>query len=378
MPIPVVRFALCDSNYGAGVYFRHNPIDFHLIDIIFFDGNGLDMPAAKLKKVERLFFGEDFRRANIDEIGHLDMPQGILESYRESFISSINSDLIHKAGFKIVIDYANGGASQVFPTSFTQLGINLVALNAYLDPRKFSRQPDEMAQSIVQLSSIVKSLNADIGLLINPAAEKLTVVDEEGNLIDSQLLLLIVTDLFLRTHPSKRIAVPVSASMGVEEIANSYGVEVIRVRNNHLAMMEAFQREGIDFVGGTRGGFLFPGFHLGSDAVLAAVYILEMMAELKVKLGEVRPAYEKYIRREVKIPCPWTKKGQVMRTLIAYTQDKDRQLIDGVRIFENGGSVLVWPDNLSSAFNILAEAVSEKTIDKLLKEYKAIVEDARI
>ncbi|MCP4710872.1 MAG: nucleotidyltransferase, partial [Planctomycetes bacterium] len=48
MPIPVVRYALNNSNFGAGVYFRHNPNDYHLIDIIFFDGNGIDMPTSKL------------------------------------------------------------------------------------------------------------------------------------------------------------------------------------------------------------------------------------------------------------------------------------------------------------------------------------------
>jgi len=377
MPIPVVRYALGNGNFGAGVYFRHNPNDYHLIDIIFFDGNGLDMPTPKLKKVERMYFGEDFRLANLDKTGHLDMPQGILENYRDDFTAGVNTDLIRKAGFKIVIDYSNGGACLVFPTVFSQLGINAVALNAHLDPRKFSRHPDEMAQSIVQLSAIVKSLNADIGFLINPAAEKLTVIDDHGNLIDSQLLLLIVTDLFLRTHPAHRIAVPVAASMGIEKIAADYGVEVLRVRNTHLAMMEVFQRGGIDFVGGTRGGFIFRGFQFGSDAIHGAIHILQMMARQKVRLSELRSSFEKYIRRESSVPCPWSKKGQVMRKLISHTSDKNRQLIDGVRIIDNGGCVLVAPDNLKAAFNIQAESESEETAVRLVKQYRELIEEAQ-
>ncbi len=140
--------------------------------------------------------GKIIRLATLDEIGHLDAPAGVLENYRNDFISTINPDIIRKSGLKVVIDYANGGASQVFPTIFSQLGINVIALNAYLDPRQFSSHPDEMAESIVQLSAIVRSLHADIGFHINPAAEKLTVVDENGNLIDSQLLLLLVTGSF--------------------------------------------------------------------------------------------------------------------------------------------------------------------------------------
>lgn len=377
MPIPVVRYALRNGNYGAGVYVRHNPNDYHVIDIIFFNGDGLDMPTAKLKKVERLFSGEDFRRASLDEIGHLDNPQVVLENYRTDFISSINPDIIRKSGFKVVIDYANGGACMVFPTIFSQLGINLTALNAYLDPRLFSRHPDEMAESIVQLSAIVRSLHADIGFHINPGAEKLTVVDENGNLIDTQLLLLLVTDLFLRSHPSRRIAVPVSASMGVEIIASNYGVEVIRVRNSHLAMMEAYQAGGIDFVGGTLGGFIFPGFQMGTDAILATVYIIEMMAKEKIRLGEIRGEFEKYIRREIKVPCPWSKKGQVMRKLITDTDSKNRQLIDGVRIFEPEGWVLVTPDTLTAAFSIQAESESRDSTEELINRYRTLVEKAQ-
>jgi len=377
LPIPVVRYALSKGDYAAGVYVRHNPNDHNLIDFIFFNGDGLDMPTTKLKKVERLFFGEDFKRAKLDEIGHLDNPQGMLEQYRSDFIKTINPDVIRQVGFKVVVDYANGGASMVFPTIFSQLGINLVDLNAFLNPRSISRHPDELVQSIVQLSSIVRTLHADIGFLINPAAEKLTVVDENGYFLDNQLLLLLVTDLFLRTHSVRRIAVPVAASMGVEEIASKYGVEVIRVRNSHLAMMEALEQGNVDFVGGTLGGFIFPGFQMGSDAILNAVYILEMMAREKTRLGEIRGNYEKYIRKSVRVPCPWAKKGMVMRRLITDTETKNRQLIDGVRVIENAGWVLVTPDNLTAAFTILAESESKDFVEESVGKYKTLVEEAQ-
>jgi len=54
-----------------------------------------------------------------------------------------------------------------------------------------------------------------------------------------------------------------------------------------------------------------------------------------------------------------------MRKLITYTHDKNRQLIDGVRIFENGGWVLVSPDNLTAAFNIMAESESSDKVDEI-------------
>jgi len=374
LPIPVVRYGLTRGNYSAGLYVRHSPQDYRLIDCIFFDGNGLDMPTAKLKKVERLYFGEDFERASLDDIGHLDQPQHVLEDYREDFLKGLNIDLIRQAGFKVVIDHTNGSSSAIFPTLFSELGISAVELNANLNPRKFSTSPEEQSQAMVQLSAIVTSLKADVGFMLNPAAEKLTLIDETGQPVEPQVLLLIVLDLFLQLHDAKRIAVPVAASMGVEEIAGEHGVEVVRVANDHLAMMEIFQRGEVDMVGGTRGGFIFPGFQSGADAMLATCKILEMLARGRTRLGYLRSKFEDLVRELVSVPCPWSKKGTVMRQLIVNSADKERQLVDGVRIRENGGWVLLIPDRETAAFNILAETRSQDETRALTNRYRDLIE----
>lgn len=377
LPIPVVRYGLRQGNYTSGIYVRHNPLDFREIDMIFFGGDGLDMPTAKTKKVERLYFGEDFERASIDTIGHLDMPERVLEDYRADFLTDIDKETIRRAGFKLVIDHSNGSSSQVFPTLFDNLGISAIELNASLNPRKFSSTPEESSKAIVQLSSIVTSLNCDIGFLLNSAAEKLTVVDEQGKPVDSQLLLLIVTDLFLRTHEAKRIAVPVAASMGVEEIAAQYDAEVIRVPNDHLSMMEVRRHADVDFVGGTRGGFILPGFQSGADAMFAAVKLLEMLARTKIRMGTLRRKFEGLFRSHLSVPCPWSKKGTVMRKLIVGSADKQRQLIDGVRIFEDDGWVLVTPNRLTAAFDIQVETRSVEGTRRLIDRYRDIVAESQ-
>ena len=66
-----------------------------------------------------------------------------------------------------------------------------------------------------------------------------------------------------------------------------------------------------------------------------------------------------------------------MRNLITNTEDKDRQLIDGVRVFENGGWVLVAPDRLHASFGIVAEAESEEAVDKIIDRYSRLVEDSQ-
>ena len=373
LPVPVVRYALRMGTYTAGIYARHNPIDYRYLDFIFFHGSALDMPTAQLKKIERNYFGEDFERASINDIGHLDYPQRVLRDYQADFMAEVDADVIRSAGFKIVVDYAHGSSSEVFPDLFTRLGISVTELNSHPNPKKSSVPPEESARAIVQLSAIVRSLNADIGFHINPAAEKLTVVDENGRPLDDQTLLAIVTELHIQTHHPSKIAVPVAATMAVEDIAGRYGIEVIRVTNDHQAMMKIHNSGQVDFVGGTRGGFIFSRFHSGADAMFALVHILEMLARTRGRIGHLRANFEHLVRQTVSVPCPWSRKGTVLRRLITESENKRRQLIDGVRILEDDGWVLIAPDRFNAAFNIFAESTSIGTTENLIRNYREVV-----
>lgn len=377
MPVPIVRYGLSQGHYAAGIYVRHNPLDYRLIDFILFDGSGLDMPTSRLKKIERNYFGEDYERASLDKIGHLERPQGVLLNYRQDFMAELDIDLIKRAGFKIVVDHSNGPSSQLFPDLFSVLGVSATELNANLNPRKFSSTQSDRTQALVQLSAIVSSIRADFGVIYNSAAEKLTVVDETGTPLDSQVLLLIVTELFVAAYKPERIAVPVAGSMGVEAIAEQYGTEVIRVGSDHRAMMEVRRTGEVGFVGGTRGGFIFPGFQMGADALFATSKILELMAKTRLSLGDLRAKHDRYHRKSGSVPCPWEKKGTVMRKLITSTQDKKRELIDGVRVFEDGGCVLITPDRAHASFNIMAESESVESSKNLLSRYSRFVEESQ-
>lgn len=374
LPIPVVRYELKSGKEQGGIHVRTSPSDEKTIDIIFFDGNGLDLPTSKAKAVERFFFREDFRRANMGEVGQLDFPQRIIESYRNDFLKAINTEAIKQAKFKVVLDYSYGGASEIFPSILGALECDVISLNAFLDTKKLVRKESGEKQSLQQLSTIVRSLQADAGFLLDPGAEKILAVDEKGEFISSDLLLLMITSLFLRSNKAQKIAVPIVASMGVEEIASEYGVKVIRVRNDHLAMMDAISSLKVDFVGGTKGGFIFPGFQLGADAMYDVVKILELMAKAKKRFGDLREELDCFYWIKEVIPCDWSKKGQVMRELSRSTERLDRELVDGVRVLLDNSWVLVTPDRRKASIHIYIESRDKAKAEKLFKEYAEKIE----
>jgi len=373
--IPLLRHELSSGKEAGGIHVRRSPTDKNLTDIIFFDSNGKDLPVKKTKGVERLFFGEDFARAPREAVGTISFPERTTEVYRQKFLASLDVDAISKRVFKIVIDYSNGVASTIFPIIIGSFECQVVALNAHLDPKRLTRDKYEFDYSLQQLSHIVTSLKYDMGCLIDAGGEKLFIVNERGEPIDSDRLLTVVAYMFLQTAKNvKAIAVPITSTGEIDEIATRYGVEVIKTRNNHLAMMEAATDGAVQFVGGTKGGFIFTDFFFATDAMYSVAKILELMAQSGKLLGEIDHEVPRLFVAKRNVNCSWEHKGKVMRNIMRDSDGQKRDLVDGVRIYfdrsTNGVSALLIPDKERPLFHINAEAHDQQTADILATEYE--------
>lgn len=373
IPIPVLRYQLSLQIEAGGVYARVSPSGEQRMDIVFFDPGGYDIPVSKAKSIERLFLREDFRRASMEQTGKIEFPERVIEYYRDGFVRALDDDVIRKAKMKVVIDFGFGGSSEILPAILGALDIDLISLNAYPDPDRVHSYSLQDLKAEKQLSTIVKSLKADAGFLIGPGAEKLIAVDETGQKINNQHLLMKVLSLYLEIVKCKKIAVPVVATSAVEAIALKYNVEVERVPDNHLAMMDALHKSGADFVGGTRGGFIFPGFQIGCDAMFAVAKIIEIMAKTGKRLGKVKRNWPNLNIADKEVPCSWSKKGLVMRKLMEYTTRKKRILVDGVHFTSDGAHITIKPDRYRASFLVQVEARSEVSAKNKLKELSQII-----
>ncbi len=373
--IPILRQELRTGKHAGGVHIRKSPIDKNLTDIIFFDGKGKDLPSGKTKSLERLFFGEDFPRVKQDEVGGVTFPERAQESYIEKFLSTVNIEAISAAGFKLVIDYSSGIASSIFPNILGSFHAQVLSQNAYLDPRKLTRNAAEFDEAVEELTHIVISLGYDIGFMLDAGAEKCFVVDENGKFINTDRLLTLITYLFLTVYPDvKKIAVPITASAEIDLIAEHMGVELIKTRDSHLALMDTASKDDVRFVGGTKGGFIFPDFLFASDGMYSVVKILEMLALANVRFGQLDKQVPKLHMTKKVIHCPWDRKGKVMRYLMKETDDHDnRVLVDGVKLQldrEKSTSVLMWPDKAKPTFHLHAESTDPDLTEMIAAQYE--------
>ncbi|MDP4219568.1 MAG: sugar phosphate nucleotidyltransferase [Bacteroidota bacterium] len=384
-PIPLTRHDLLNGRQAAGIHIRKNPYEKRRSDLIFFDSDGKDLTSTKGKTIERYFFGEDFPRAPFDKVGTIEFPVRTGEAYRKNFLKSVNTEIISKAKFRIAIDYAFGITSTIFPNILGTLGVEVVSLNAYLEPTRLTRAKEEFKRSTEQLKSIVTSLNYDVGFILDSGGERISVVDENGEFHHNQNLLTLVTKFFLESRvregkPIKKIAVPISASNEIETVAKSYGVEVTYTKNSHAAMMVASNKANIGFVGGTRGGFIFPDYFFAVDGMYSTTKLLEMMARTGIKIGEIAKDLPHRHQARRQAFCPPDQLGTVMRKAMEHTKGMDRTLVDGIRfspIAGNSAWVLVIPEKERPYCEILADADSQETADVLAEEYSAQVYEWR-
>ena len=278
------------------------------------------------------------------------------------------------------MDYSYGLAAVVFPGILGNMGVQAISMHDYVDPSMFKFDLEVADEGSEEMATIMRSLGYEIGFRMETGAEKISLIDERGVWFHPMRLLTIVTKLFLEVNKKRgkyKIAVSIVASEEIEQIAEEYDIDVIRVQNSHSAMMEATRDPEVLFVGGVWGGFIFSEFLFASDAMYTAGKILEMLAITGWKLPELDEALPRRYQYSINLECPKEMKGTVMRRAMEHSAEMKRELVEGVKIFSSGDSVLLIPEMENDAFTIIGESDEYDAAVKLAKKYHSIASQWR-
>jgi len=381
-PMPVCRFLARGGNEVGGIHTRRSPYDPKLLDLKFFDNKGLDLHSGYEKTIEKLFFREDFERVSMDETGEMDFPIHGLEYYQNGFMSTIDADAVRKANFKIVLDYSFGSSTRIFPTILGKLNCDVIALNANLDGTRTTRTVEEFKKSIDQLSSIVRTLNADMGFYLDAGGEKIYICDDTGEVLDGDAALNIMSLLSLKYHKGLGrdgiIAVPITASSSIDKMAENYGFKVKRTKTTARGLMEAASEEGVRIVGEQTGGFIFPQFQPNFDGMYAIVKTLEMLATQDTRLHKLAREVPPSIMETERVSCSFEQKGMIMRRLAEASSEQDTVLLDGIKIFYGSDWIVAYPSQDLPYFHLVSEAATEEAARKLIVKYTDMIKGWQI
>ena len=374
-PISIVRYQAKQFKSSGGIHVRKHPFDKKLLNIKFFDSNGLDFSSLGEQKIERLFFREDYTRVGSDETGEIFYPTHGTEYYTDGFLKTIDAERIIKRKFKIVIDYSYGSSSKIFPAVIGKLDIDSVHLNANLDQTKITKTEREFKKSLKELSSIVRSINADLGIFIDNGGEKIYLCDENGDNIDGNTALTLMSMLVMKTEKKiQSISVPVNSSFNISKMAKEHDYEIIYAKNSSGCLMEKAANSNVYFAGDNEGGYIYPGFMPAFDGMYSAIKLLEMLAKLdssiKNEMRFIEPTYFEY----KKVPCSTELKGFIMRKFFEKYSDENVLLIDGIKLMKPQGWVLAYPASEGAHFEIFSESKDKDAAGVLINEFSRDIE----
>ena len=373
MPIPVVRHAVHHGRELGGIHVRRSPFDAKVVDILFFDADGRDLPPGKTQSIERLFAREDFPRAAPDGTGDVNFPTRVVEGYHEHFLSEVDFTRIAERNFTLVVDYAYGTTVEVLPGLLGSLNAETVSLDAYAAPGRLSRSEEEFEDGLKRLGGIVRSINAELGLWIDPGGEVIYLVDDGGRPLAPEVTQAVFAQLAVQHLGIKRVAIPVTTPVLVADIIKKSGGEVVWTKTEHHAMMAS--ANGVDMVAGARGEFIFPQFMPAYDGMFAAAKVLEALAHSGVHLREITDALGPAFVEQERVACPWGRKGAVMRRLMEESAHENRQLVDGVKIWKNEREwILIIPHSDKPYFVVTVESADREGARQLVQQYARLVE----
>jgi mannose-1-phosphate guanylyltransferase/phosphomannomutase len=375
IPAAVARHLVKSEGFAAGFHVGISPNDPEAVRIQFFEAPGIEMTAAMQKEVEKHFTRGEIRRVSAQEVGGASYPARVSESYASDLLSTIDVGAIRDRNFRLVVDYGFSAASYVLPLVLGPLGIEVVAAHAF--PSDEGAESHGLAASIGQAKRLVSAVGADLGAVFDRAAERLYLIDEQAHEVPVDLALLLYLTLIgagANGHAGK-LAFPVTVTRQVDRLVENTSLEIVRTAASLQALTQAATEEGVIFAGAVGGGYVFPEFLPGYDAVASLAKLLELMAPVGRPLSELVGELPRPTLVHRQIPCPWGMKGLVMRLLNERFADREVDLTDGIKVFEERGWAQALPDPDEPVIHLYAEGDTPESSEELAGELRTIVEE---
>jgi mannose-1-phosphate guanylyltransferase/phosphomannomutase len=367
---PIARHFIKHSGAAGAVNVRKLPGNARVTLIEMLDGQGMYLPLSMERKIENAFFREDFNRTDPDDLG---MHEGVLyavEEYQKDF-----GNRLHASGrrLRIAVDYGYTALGQIFPAMLARLGVESLSLNTFNDAKLAPRSTEEVTRHAENLQNIVTSLGYDLGALLTNEGERLTIVDDRGEILDGNRLFAAFALLAARSD-NPIIAMPPTAPVSTEALLRETGATVVRTKAGVRNLIATAVESEAALAGDHLGGFVFPDFHCGFDAAYGLGRLATLLQCHDVALSEVVHELPEFHLGYEQVRVPWEAKGSVMRKLGEERPAGSAvDVSDGVRVSTGSEWALVLPDSFEPVIHIYAETTSDKA-EEMAREYARKVE----
>lgn len=369
MPSPVARYSVRRLKAEGGLHIRACQQDPQNTVIEFLNEDGINISRSEEKGIEKIFFREDFQRADLEAVGEMDYIPQMIDSYIGGLFEGIDINAIKEANYRVVADYEQDNLDDLWTALTDRLNFKLLKT----DYESKKTRPLSFQERLQKQDAILNKFDneeVDFGIILDHNGEEITLITEEGELVGRELNEVIRVIINLR-QGAKKIFAPVTAPRIIEDIALKYGADVTwtKAQDKELLsnMLEYRKNNGENF------GRL----PVVGDAFSFLVKLMEFLAHEEITLSELLSSIPEFHRVEETIECPWEAKGQVMRNLIEEVPEEQVELIDGIKVYHEDQEswTLVLPDSEEPTFHVYSEADTIQKANNFNEEYAEMISD---
>jgi phosphomannomutase len=340
VPTPTVQLAVEHHHAGAGLIITasHNPIEWNALKFVGPDGIFLD---AESGAAVRALAEAGPPRADWSDIGTVRPDPDAVERHLAAVLalSVIDVAAIRARGFHVALDCVRGAGGVALPPLLERLGVRMSGIHLEPDGR-FPHPPEPIPENLRDLGNLVRQSGADLGLAVDPDADRLALVDEQGNPIGEDYTLALAVRAVLANTGNLDgrppvVVVNLSTSLVVEDAARDFGARFVRAPVGEANVARAIRDERAVIGGEGNGGVILPALHIGRDAPLGVALILHHLARIGNSLSRVVAAAPRYTILKVKAP-----RGRELGLLF----ERMRERFPDASADERDGLRLAWPD----------------------------------
>lgn len=296
--------------------------------------------------------------------------QDIFPAYLEFLLSNVKL----KKKLKIVVDAGNGAASDFGPLVYRKLGCEVVELFCKPDGNFPNHPADPTVEDNLQdIVAAVKKEKADVGIAFDGDADRIGVVNEKGEILWGDELMIILARDVLRQHPGATIISEVKSSHRLYNDIEQHGGKGLMWKTGHSLIKAKMKETGAKLAGEMSGHIFFADRFFGfDDAVYAGARFLEILANSNGKASELLSGVPKTVNTpEIRVDCDDDKKWGIIEQIRNSLRTKYRtNEIDGVRVEFGDAWGLVRASNTQPVIVMRFEAQSKARLD----EVRAIIE----
>ncbi len=369
VPTPTVQLLVSEMGASGAIVITasHNPGQWNALKLVGSHGTFLDeMEASELFDIFNQGDLQLCRESELRQIRHLDNP---FAAHKQRIFKNIDIEAIRKHRFRVAVDCCNGVGAIYTKPFLEELGCEVFAVNDRPDGI-FSRPPEPLPENLQDLCKLVKKEKCDIGFAQDPDGDRLSIVDDQGNALPTHYSLMMTADHVLSENPGVIVA-NIQTSMNLEEIASTYGCEVVYAKVGEINVVQRMIEVDAELGGeGNCGGVIWRRVTPGRDSFVSMALLLEMLAMCREKVSDIAADLDHYSTKSVKFPCQPYAAREIVRILTGRYADKRLITIDGLRINFNYGWILIRSSNTEPVLRLTVETLSPEKTEELLKKFE--------